>query len=184
MGESLHSANPIASAKVCWGDNASRPAFCHKPSMAKGVPNRIRYWRQQKGWTLQQLGDALEPPASKGTVSAIESETRGFSLERLLDFAKALGVSPGAVLDGPPKVPTANELEQMLEIAQRELPMEMTRGDYPRAVASSLLTQLALYAGVRSNSAGVVSETSKRRDKGAQPPPATKRSEPAARRTA
>jgi transcriptional regulator with XRE-family HTH domain len=125
-----------------------------------GVPNQIKLWRTKAGLTQQQLADALEPATSKGTISQIESGTRGFSLPRLFDLARVLKARPGALLDGPTPLPTASELIAMIELAQREMEVGVSFEDYPRAVASSLHAQLQRYADSFANARAVKTETS------------------------
>ena len=62
----------------------------------------IKEWRESVGMTQQELGDALNPPASPGTISSYESGSRNLSMERLRQVADALGTTPGALLDFPP----------------------------------------------------------------------------------
>jgi transcriptional regulator with XRE-family HTH domain len=57
--------------------------------------------RGRKGWTQQQLADALVAigaPIDRGTVAKIESRKRGVSVDELVWFAVALGVQPAALL--------------------------------------------------------------------------------------
>lgn len=63
----------------------------------------IREWREHRGLTQQELGDALEPQASAGTISAYESGQRNASMDRLRQIASALETTPGRLLDGPPQ---------------------------------------------------------------------------------
>lgn len=62
----------------------------------------IKEWRESVGMTQQELGDAINPPASAGTISSYESGARNLSMERLRQVAVALGTTRGALLDFPP----------------------------------------------------------------------------------
>jgi len=138
--------------------------------------NYIKHWRKNRGLTLQALGDRLDPPASAGTIQSYEAGTRDPSLARLNDIARALHVTAGKLLDGPPRIPTESELASMLETAQRELAVGVSLGDYPTAVASSLRDQLLLFSGVPANGASEGGETKKAPASSARPRSATKRS--------
>jgi transcriptional regulator with XRE-family HTH domain len=140
-----------------------------------GIPNHIKYWRKRANLTLQALAEALEPPSSKGTISQYESASRGFSLSRLIEIAQALNTTPGAILDGPVRLPTPEELASMLAEAQREITVGVSFEDYPSAVASSLHAQLQRYAGVTASVAVGSAETSKGPGGGVQPRYPTKR---------
>lgn len=60
-------------------------------------PNRIKEFRQAKGWTAQQLADAIG--ASQGAVSRLESGKMKLSLPWLERIAFALGVRVVDLLD-------------------------------------------------------------------------------------
>lgn len=143
MHQCLHTAKIDATRNVCTQHKASQSSCWHYGRM-----NAIRYWRNSRGLTLQALGEAMDPPASAGTISSYEGGSRDPSLCRLQEIAKILKVTPGALLDGPPTIPSEAELATMLEIAQREITVGVSLGDYPTAVASSLRSQLQQFAGV------------------------------------
>lgn len=171
MPECLHTAKHIASANVCTQHDALPGQCCQNAEM-----NFIRYWRSERGMTLQALGDELEPNASAGTVQSYESGSRDPSLSRLIDMARALGVSPGKLLDGPPPIPTEAQLAAMLATAQNELMVGVSLGDYPTAVASSLRDQLLQFLGVPANAGAASAAPKKPRAANAQLRAPTKRS--------
>lgn len=146
MPASLLTANIKASRNVCYQLDVTVSAKWQTADM-----NFIRYWREARGLTLQALGEAIEPPASAGTIHTYESGARDVSLRRLGELARVLEVKPGKLLDGPTRLPTENELAAMLELAQTEIEVGVSLGDYPSAVASSLHEQLLLFVGERSN---------------------------------
>lgn len=138
--------------------------------------NAIKFWIKERGLTLQKLGERLEPPASAGTISAYASESREMSMDRLRDIARALEVTPGQVLDGPPHIPTESELASMLAAAQNEIPMDrLTTGDYPSAVASALRARLLRYAGVYASDSVATPEQEKPRASDVRSPKPTKK---------
>lgn len=142
-----------------------------------GVPNFIRDYRKARSLTLEALGNALEPPATKGTISQIESGARGVSLRRLFEIAEVLKTTPGALLDGPAVVPTEDELARMLAAAQDEVGLErLTLGGYPSAVASGLRAYLVRYPSVRSSDLDAAAEPEKVHGEDVQPPLPTKKS--------
>lgn len=171
MPPCLHTAKITASSNVCCQheDWMTVPALNASMSF-------IKFWREKRGMTLQAVGEALEPPASAGTIHSYESGARDTSLKRLVNLAQVLGVSPGQLLDGPTRLPTQAEVAEMLAVAQSELPIGVSYADYPTAVASSLHAQLLRYAG-RSANAHVGSRApSTSPDEVAPPRPPTKKS--------
>lgn len=117
-----------------------------------GFPNFIKHFRKARKLTLEALGAKFEPAAPKGTISEIENGKKGVSMRRLFEIAAALETSPGALLDGPPRVPTQDQLAAMLEAAQNEVGLEaLTLGGYPAAVASGLHARLLQFAGIAPN---------------------------------
>jgi len=62
----------------------------------------IKEWRELRGLTLQALGEALEPPASAGTIHTYESGKRKPSLDRLIEMGRVLNIPAGLLVDGPP----------------------------------------------------------------------------------
>lgn len=90
----------IAIAKLCCVSDALQIAAWQNAAMSGKI--YIREWREHRGLTQQALGDALEPPASAGTISSYESGKREVSMDRLRQIADALKTTPGSILDGPP----------------------------------------------------------------------------------
>lgn len=130
--------------------------------------NYIKKWREDRGLTLQALGEAIEPTASAGTISSYESGKRDVSLKRLIEIARVLRVAPGKLLDGPSRFPDTDELASMIESAQREIPAGVSLGGYPSAVASSLREQLLRFLGEPSSAAAASVAPSKPRGEVAQ----------------
>ena len=93
----LHRAKSFASSNICLGDKAFVFAVRQNGGM-----NYIREWRAKKKLSQQALGEALEPPASPGTISSYEGGSRKPSQRRLEDIARVLETTPGALLDHPP----------------------------------------------------------------------------------
>lgn len=62
---------------------------------------RIRRERKNKGMTLQQLADQIHK--SRASVSKYERGEVALDVETLAEIARALEISPGALLDLPPK---------------------------------------------------------------------------------
>lgn len=74
---------------------------------AQGITSRVIYlrqWREHAGFKQEQLGAALDPPASAGTISSYESGKRKMSQRRLAEIAAVLGTTPGKILDEAPPV--------------------------------------------------------------------------------
>ena len=90
-------------------------------------------------------------------ISQYESGKRRPRQSTLEAIAKALDRTPGELIDGSQDAaPTlsAADLEEMIALAMRELPVGATNEDYQRVVASSLhaqLEQLKAAGGFRSS---------------------------------
>lgn len=104
----------------------------------------IEHFRKVRGWTLQRLGEELDPPASAGTIKSYESEERTPSVGRLRDIARALGVTPGALLDGP--APSVNDavLKAVLVAVLKFAPNVEGSDSLAQNVAQSLIELLRL----------------------------------------
>lgn len=152
--------------------------FRQNGGMTERWKNHIAACRIAAGLTMDQLAAAMDPPSSKGMISQYESGKRRPRQSTLEAIAKALGRTPGELIDGSQDgLPTlsAAELEEMIALAMRELPVGATNEDYQRVVASSLhaqLEQLKAVGGFRSSQAEKIDP-----GKGAQSRAPTKKGE-------
>jgi transcriptional regulator with XRE-family HTH domain len=76
---------------------AGKVFYLHTP-MAQSPdqqPNRVRYWRKQRGLTLEQLGDRIG--VGKVMMSAIERGNRKLDRERIIAIARELEIDPADV---------------------------------------------------------------------------------------
>lgn len=62
--------------------------------------NQIKAWRDFRGLTLEEL--ALKTSLSIATLSDVENRKQDVTGKTLLDIARALGTTPGALLDAHP----------------------------------------------------------------------------------
>lgn len=60
------------------------------------MPNRIRFWRQQKGWTLQQLADAAG--TTRAQIDKLERGTRRLTVDWMVRLAAPLGCDPRSLM--------------------------------------------------------------------------------------
>ena len=175
MSSSLHSANIFARPNVSVAHNAIAVSFRHKGRMTSRWKNHIAACRLAADMTMEQLAAAMDPPSSKGMISLYESGKRRPRQSTLEAIAKALGRTPGELIDGQQEgfpVPSADEIEAMIALAMSELPVGATNEDYRRIVASSLhaqLEQLRSVGGFRASQGASISP-----GKGAPPPAPTK----------
>jgi hypothetical protein len=65
-----------------------------------GATNNIRTLRRQQGRSLQWLADRCDPPTTKQTISYLESGAQILTPTWARRIARALGVSPAALLNG------------------------------------------------------------------------------------
>ena len=64
--------------------------------ISEEIGKKINIFRKKKGWTIQELGDAI--CKSKATVSKYEKGQISLDVDTLYDIAAALGVSPEQLL--------------------------------------------------------------------------------------
>lgn len=150
--DSLHTANQKATSKVCCRGNAHAASLLHADLMAERWTNHIAYWRKKRELTQEGLAAALPETngraTTKGTISLYESGERWASLKRVYEIAAVLRCSVSEILDGPKPpeaLPSVDELARMIQGAMDELPVGVSYGDYPEAVASSLHDRLVLF---------------------------------------
>ncbi|MEJ0062123.1 MAG: helix-turn-helix transcriptional regulator [Alphaproteobacteria bacterium] len=60
------------------------------------TPNHIRFWRQKRGWTLQQLAEAAG--TTKAQVDKLERGSRRLTVDWMVRLAKPLGCDPRALM--------------------------------------------------------------------------------------
>lgn len=125
---------------------AARYAFCMT------TPNqRLREARAKKFETASEAAEALG--VKRSTYIGHENGHRGFPAKSAPQYARKFGVSEEWLLYGKGEgasnlIPTEEQLADMLVEAQRELPANLTIGDWPRTVASALRAQLERFADV------------------------------------
>ena len=68
----------------------------HNPDLAKQVGQRIRNLRHGRGFTLEQVAEALD--SQVGYLCDLEAGRKTASLPMLADLARCLGVEPFALL--------------------------------------------------------------------------------------
>ena len=59
--------------------------------------NRIKFWRRQRGWTLQQLADAAD--TTRAQIDKLERGTRRLTVDWMVRLAKPLGCDPRSLMD-------------------------------------------------------------------------------------
>lgn len=98
----------------------------------KYAPNRIRELRKAKGWSLEKLGLALDPPLSHTTIARLEESRGALSLDYIRGIAAALGVTPLEIMEEAvvqvhyaPVVGAiaAGNWEEAVELSDRTIPV-------------------------------------------------------------
>ena len=69
--------------------------------ISEEIGKKINIFRKKKGWTIQELGDAI--CKSKATVSKYEKGQISLDVDTLYDIAAALGISPEQLLYSAPE---------------------------------------------------------------------------------
>lgn len=105
----------------------------------------LKRYREKEKLNQNELGERVG--VAQATVQRWETGKREPSFTDLEKLAKALKVTVSDLFSdrNPLDVPTAKQLESMVQTAMQELPIGATLGDYPSAVASSLRAQLKRY---------------------------------------
>lgn len=64
------------------------------------LASRVKQWREERGWSLEELGRKFNPPLNRSTVYKIEnpSESRKIQVDEVLRFAKVFDKSFAEVL--------------------------------------------------------------------------------------
>ncbi|MGB4102145.1 MAG: helix-turn-helix transcriptional regulator [Alphaproteobacteria bacterium] len=60
------------------------------------ITNRIKFWRQQRGWTLQHLAEASG--TTRAQIDKLERGTRRLTVEWMVRLAKPLGCDPRSLM--------------------------------------------------------------------------------------
>ncbi len=60
-------------------------------------PNRIRFWRQHKGWTLQQLAEAAG--TTRAQIDKLERGSRRLTVDWMVRLAAPLGCDPRSLME-------------------------------------------------------------------------------------
>lgn len=70
------------------------PALCYNTFMT--ITNRIRFWRQQRGWSLQQL--AVAAGTTRAQIDKLERGSRRLTVDWLVRLAAPLGCDPRSLM--------------------------------------------------------------------------------------
>ncbi len=95
------------------------------------IGERIKFWRQQRGVTQEQLAEMVE--LTPGFISLIETGKKRASLETLLSICRALNITPNDLLVGNQIIQDTDyntefsELTVKLNESERHLVFEITK---------------------------------------------------------
>lgn len=132
----MHYADTIASPNVCTlrvvkTRGRSQTADMSNPEpVRKFPPNKVREFRDAKGWTQAQLAEAAG--LSTKYIGNLENQVRGLNAKNLKKLCPVLNATPGELMDYKPE----REMELLLE-AWREIP------EGKRPLALSILREIA-----------------------------------------
>lgn len=68
------------------------------PNRAPAAPNRIKFWRLQRGWTMQRLAEATG--TTRAQIDKLERGTRRLTVDWMVRLAKPLGCDPRSLMNG------------------------------------------------------------------------------------
>ena len=91
------------------------------------MTNRIKFWRQQRGWTLQQLAEASA--TTRAQIDKLERGTRRLTVDWMVRLAKPLGCDPRSLMDAA-AIPAASPADMIPVFALR--PTRKTVATYRR----------------------------------------------------
>lgn len=104
--------------------------------LLRQIGQRVAQARRDRGWTQEQLAEAIAVQLEPVSLSRLETGDRALSLSTLAGIADALGVGLGDLLDVARPMPTAElgpeeaelvRLFQHLPPAQRDIVLRLVR---------------------------------------------------------
>lgn len=113
------------------------------------VPNNLKALRLRAGLSQAELGSAINSTGSY--YGKVERGDKTLTLEFIEKLAVKLGVEPYAIIAPDRLFPTEEQLADMLQLAQQQLPVDLPYSEWPRVVASGLHTRLLTLADDRAN---------------------------------
>ena len=106
------------------------------------VPNRIAELRKGRNLSRQKMAEMVGTSVEQ--VRRLEVGERRLSDVWIERIAAALDIPPQELISES-RLPTEDELQKMIDLALREVPIGATREDQLRIVASNLRVQLEHY---------------------------------------
>lgn len=79
--------------------NFSDPFYQNKLPGPQSLGDLLRYYRERKGWSQQDLGNRLEPRVDQSRVSKWEQNESKPRKERIIQMARLFGVASVELLD-------------------------------------------------------------------------------------
>lgn len=117
------------------------------PFREEDRPNRIRYWREERGLTLERVAERMG--TTRATISGYETGRYPVTLARLAGIAEVLGVSTADLLM-PQDNPLAADADgRRIMEAWREVPHERRA-----EMAETVVRMLRLVGGDSASRAG------------------------------
>lgn len=105
---------------------------------------RLKEFREKEGVSLEAMAERTGFSVSQ--LSRWESGGNNIPSQRLPILAGAYNCRIGEIFDEFEGMPSAEELERMIQRAMSELPLGVSYADYPHAVASNLHAQLKRFS--------------------------------------
>ena len=113
------------------------------------LPNRIADYRKVRGWSQTVLAEQIG--TTRNMMQKLESGERDLKTDWLERIGQALEIEPYLLIAPERVIPNADELTEMLALAQRQIPAGLPYSEWPKAVAAMLHIQLRTIAGDRAS---------------------------------
>ena len=111
--------------------------------------NNIAMLRKEKGLSQTALAEAIG--TTLPMMGKLERGERPLNSDWLEKIGEALGVEPYRIIAPERLFPTEQQLVDMLQLAQQQLPAGLPYSEWPRSVAAGLRTRLLTLADDRAS---------------------------------
>lgn len=115
------------------------------------IPNNITSLRRLRGMTQTELAEAIGTKLSM--MGKLERGERDLSADWIEKIASALDVEPFQLIAPERLFPTEEQLADMLQLAQQQIPAGLPYSEWPKAVAAGLHMRLLKLADDRASAA-------------------------------
>lgn len=113
------------------------------------LPNNVSKLRKARDMSQTDLAEAIGTKLSH--MGKLERGERPLTVDWIEKIAAALDVEPYQIIAPDNLFPSEEQLADMLQLAQQQIPAGLPYSEWPRAVAGGLHTRLLTLASDRAN---------------------------------